>query len=194
LTPQQVACLEAAVDLYVSDLLEGVYEDWCLYDRERLRLLYLNALGKLLALHEHQGTYERGLDYGARILARDPTRERAHRQMMRLHWLLGDRSQALAQYKLCVQILREELGTAPMEITTLLYRKMLRNQFDPAAWRIQRRELSTDRPRPERTLQEIALHALQKLRRLQTMTEETAAELYEVEHLISQALKDTADA
>jgi DNA-binding SARP family transcriptional activator len=193
LSPAQVACLESAVDLYVGDLLEGVYEDWCLYERERLRLLHLNTLGKLLTHHEHNGTYERGLVYGMRTLARDPTRERAHRQVMRLYWLSGDRSQALEQYRLCVQVLREELGTAPTGRTTLLYRQMLSNQFNPDAWRVRHGEISPDQPQREGALQAIVLDALQKLRRLQTMTEQTAAELYEIEHLISKAVRDSPE-
>jgi DNA-binding SARP family transcriptional activator len=196
LTPEQAAHLEEAVDLYVGDLLEGVYEDWCLYDRERLSLLHLNALSKLMVFHELNGTYERGLAYGERILVRDHTREKVHRQMMRLYWLLGDRNAALAQYKRCVQVLREDLGIPPMEETRLLYKRMVHSQSDPSTGSGHR---PTSRPvrhedplsitiKSDDSVQPLAEHALQKLQRLQAIIEETSVELRHIERLISKAL------
>jgi DNA-binding SARP family transcriptional activator len=183
LTAEQAAHLEEAVDLYIGDLLEGVYEDWCLYDRERLSLLCLNALSKLMVFHELNGTYERGLTYGERILARDHTREKVHRQMMRLYWLLGDRNAALIQYKRCVQILREELGIPPMEETRLLYERIVHNQFDPSTssgHRLTRRSVRHGDPlsmttKSNDSVQPLAEHALQKLQRLQAITDVPSA-------------------
>jgi DNA-binding SARP family transcriptional activator len=190
LTAEQAASLEEAADLYVGDLLEGIYEDWCLYDRERLRLLHMNTLGKLVACHEHHGAYERGLAYGKQILTCDPTREKVHRQMMRLYWLLGDRNEALTQYKCCAQILREELDIPPMEETRLLYKQMVRNQFDPASWPPHQTPLSSEQSDREDAVLLLAKHALQRLHRLQAMTDETSAELHQLERLISKALSD----
>jgi DNA-binding SARP family transcriptional activator len=188
LTAEHAACLEEAVDLYVGDLLEGVYEDWCLYDRERLRLLYLDALHRLVTFYEHHGPYERGLAYGNRILACDPTREKVHRQMMRLYWLQGDQHEALVQYKRCVQILLEELGVPPMKRTQSLYEQMVRSQFDPEMWLAGPDDrLLASAPQDE-GLWSLAKHALQKLHRLQTLSKETAAELDDIERLIRRVL------
>ena len=194
LTPVQVASLEGAVELYAGDLLEGVYEDWCLYDRERLRLNYMSALSKLLAFHEHNGTYERGLEYGRRILDRDPTREKVHRRMMRLYWLLGDHSEALAQYKCCAQVLREDMGIPPMAKTRLLHKQMVRNQFDPATWPVHHDDRLPERIRQDESMQELAEQALQRLSRLQLMSEETEAELRHIARLVKKALVDGSHA
>ena len=188
LTPEQIEVLEESVALYAGDLLENIYEDWCLYDRERLRLLYLSALSTLVAFHETNGSYERGLAYGKSILARDETRERVHRQMMRLYWCSGDRHAALAQYKRCAQILLEELGIPPMDETTLLYQQMSHNQFDPANWPAHPETVSTENTWEEAPVDPLAQHALQKLQHLQAMLEETSIELRQVERLISIAL------
>jgi len=191
LTAEQATVLEKAVELYTGDLLQGVYEDWCLYDRERLGLLLLNALSKLMEFHAVNGAYERGITYGERILARDNTREKVHRRLMRLHWLAGDRNAALSQYKRCAQILREELGIRPMERTRFLYEQMLHNRFNPHTW------AGTRHPRPPNLVQSddpllsLAEHALQKLQHLQAMIEETSAELRHVERLIAKALLET---
>ena len=129
--PEQADELGKCVDLYTGDLLESVYEDWCLYDRERLRLAYLDALNKLMMYMAAHGEYDHGIQYGERILVLDPARENVHRQMMVLHWLVGDRFSALVQYKRCAQILREEMGIDPMGETRILYEQMVHNQFQP---------------------------------------------------------------
>jgi len=188
LTPDQAAQLEEAVDLYVGDLLEDVYEDWCLYDRERLGLFYLNALSKLMVFHEANANYERSLVYGARILARDDTREKVHRRMMQLYWLLGDRDAALTQYKHCVQILREALNILPMEETTRLYQQMVHNQFRP----IDRLD-GPDAPlpftvSPDESTQVLMEYALQKIHRLHTTIEKTNAELRQIEHFVRKTM------
>lgn len=133
LTIDQAAGLEAALQLYTGDLLQGTYDEWCIYERERYQLLYLSTLSKLMGHYEIEGEYERALAHGKRILALDSTRERTHRQMMRLYWLLGDRSAALAQYKRCAQILQESLDLLPMVQTRQLYQKMMRGEWPGAA-------------------------------------------------------------
>ena len=188
LTPEAAAWLGEAVDLYVSDLLEGIYEDWCLSERERLSLLHLKALSKLMLFHQGNGTYEGGLACGERILAYDNTRERIHQQMMQLYWLLGDRIAALAQYKHCVQILREELGISPMQETDLLYQQMVHNQFKPENWPNPQNRALPSADRPDESAQLLAKHALQKLSDLHTVIERTTIELHQLERLISKAL------
>ena len=47
--------------------------------------------------------------------------ERAHRRLMRLHYLSGDRTGALRQYAQCVSALDEELGVKPAQRTQVLY-------------------------------------------------------------------------
>jgi DNA-binding SARP family transcriptional activator len=188
LSDEQVVSLEAAVDLYVGDLLDGVYEDWCLYDRERLNLMLLNALGKLMIYHGLSESYENGLACGERILVCDNTREKVHRLMMWLHWLSGDRNAALAQYKRCAQILRESLSIAPMTETTRLYQQMAHDRFDPASWLVDREDPTPIRASSADVIQPLAEHVLRKVQRLQEMVDETSEELRRVEHLLSTAL------
>ena len=132
LSDGQVRLLREAVELYRGDLLEGWYQDWCLYERERLQNNYLAMLDKLMCCCEARRNYEAGLVYGALILRRDRASERAHRQVMRLHYLAGDRTAALRQYERCVAALDEELGVGPDRRTSLLCEQIRADRLDAA--------------------------------------------------------------
>ncbi|MCL4297994.1 MAG: bacterial transcriptional activator domain-containing protein [Anaerolineae bacterium] len=122
--------LQNAVQLYRGDLLEGWYQDWCLYERERLQNMYLAMLSKLMSYCEAHHEYESGLAYGTRILHYDRAHESTHRQMMRLYYLAHDRTAALHQYERCVAALREELDVKPDKRTVVLYEQIRADQLD----------------------------------------------------------------
>ena len=69
--------------------------------------------GKIAAKLERDGQIALALQYGERLLADDPLREHAHRQLMRLHYLRGDRAAALGAFERCRDLLKRELATAP---------------------------------------------------------------------------------
>lgn len=117
LTAEQALLLGAAVALYEGDLLEGWYQNWCIYAREAVQQSYLTMLDKLMAYAESHATYEDGIIYGERTLRCDPARERTHRRLMRLHYLAGDRTAALRQFDRCVSILETELDVVPATST-----------------------------------------------------------------------------
>ena len=126
----RVQALKSAVQLYRGDLLEGWFQDWCLYERERLQGMYLAMLDKLMAYCEAQRDYEAGFVYGAQVLRYDRARERTHRRLMRLHYLVGDRTAALHQYQRCVAALHEELGVRPAKRTVALYEQIRADQLE----------------------------------------------------------------
>lgn len=121
---QQYTLISTAVQFYRGDLLEGYYQDWCLYEREYLQNAYLTMLDKLMDYCIVHQNYEAGLEFGARALRLDRARERTQRQMIRLYYLLGDRTGALRQYQRCVTALREELAVEPAALTVQLYHKI----------------------------------------------------------------------
>jgi DNA-binding SARP family transcriptional activator len=178
LTAEQAQGLETAVSLYQGDLLESVYEDWTLYERERLRLLYISSLNKLMIYYGTHEKPEQGLVHGENILALDPVREKIHRQMMWLYWLQGDRSAALAQFNRCKQILREELGIRPMRATQNLYAAIIKNAEAPKSWNDEAAEA-------EGALQ-VSRDAILKLRSLQKLANRINAELRTLEGLLNQ--------
>ena len=122
--------LKNAVELYQGDLLEGWYQDWCLYERERLQNMYLGILERLVEYCESHHEYQAGQIYGSRILAVERAHERTHRRLMRLHYLAGDRTTALRQYKRCVATLEEDLGVEPSMSTRILYEQICNDRLD----------------------------------------------------------------
>ena len=130
LNEQQAQSIQEAVNAYRGDLLDGWYQDWCLYDRERLQHLYLAMLDKLMDYSEMRGAYEEGLAFGQSILQHDKARERTHRRLMRLHYCAGDRTAALRQYQRCVASLKEELDVQPADRTRLLYEMIREDKLD----------------------------------------------------------------
>lgn len=119
--PEEAVALEAAVDLYRGDLLEGIYEDdWFLYERERMRLLYLTALERLMRYRQGREEWGEAAAIGQRLLSADPLREHVHRELIRCYYRQGNRPAALRQYAQCESILRTELDIEPMAETRRL--------------------------------------------------------------------------
>lgn len=130
LSEQQVDALCEAVALYQGDLLDGWYQDWCIFERERFQQMYLTMLDKLIAYAEHIQDFMMGVHYCELALRSDPARERTHRRLMRLHYLAGNRTVALRQYEICVEMLRRELDIEPAKSTLLLYQQIRSDQVD----------------------------------------------------------------
>lgn len=129
LTLKDFRMIGSAIDLYQGDLLEGWYQDWCLFERERFQIMHLMLLDKLVQYCEIHGHYAAGLAYATTILRHDHAYERTHCQMMRLYFMAGDRTQALHQYQRCVTALRNELDIEPSESTKQLYEEIRSDTF-----------------------------------------------------------------
>jgi DNA-binding SARP family transcriptional activator len=121
---QQSSTLRNAVALYRGDLLEGCFQDWCLYHRERFQSIYISMLDKLMEYSESHREYESGLSYGERLLGLDSARERTYCKLMRLHYFAGDRSGALRQFHRCNAALDKELGVKPSKRTIELHEQI----------------------------------------------------------------------
>jgi tetratricopeptide (TPR) repeat protein len=134
--------LQQAAALYHGPFLEhlfladsAAFEEWILVRREALHRRALAALAHLANYYEQGGDYDAALRYATRQLELDPWREEAHRQLMRVLALSGQRTAALAQYQACRRTLADELGVEPSAETTLLYRRIQRDelQTEPVA-------------------------------------------------------------
>ena len=131
LDAEKARALKEAVALYQDDLLTGSYQDWILFERERLQNMYLMMLDKLVGHLQFHGEYEIALGYAATVLKYDPARERTHRQLMYLYALAGDRTSALRQFDRCSLAVKQELGIKPERKTFELYERIRSDQINP---------------------------------------------------------------
>jgi DNA-binding SARP family transcriptional activator len=179
---EHVQILQNAVQLYQGPLLEGWYQDWCLYERERLQSMYLAMLDKLMWYCEAQRDYETGLLYGMRIMCYDRARERTHRRLMRLHYLNGDREAALRQYEQCADALNEELGVGPSKPTIALFEQIQADQLEGPETILVSNEMMTG---TASMLEVVSPPLLEVLRHLAQLQEA----LYDLQEQVQQSIK-----
>ncbi len=175
LTPEHAGIARSAIELYTGDLLEGWYQDWCLEERQRMRTNYMILLEKLMDYCEAHRLYERGIDYGLRILRIDRSHERTHRNLMRMHHLMGDRTAAFRQYQRCQSALLEDFGIRPSKDTE----ELLSRVTEPAP---QPLDVIEDSVSQDITAQLSSLR--EKLWQAQTL-------LGELDHLVQHHISDT---
>ncbi len=113
--------LRQALRLYRGDLLEGVYDDWCVWEKERLKMLYLRGLEILMNHHAAKSEWHRAIILGEQLISHDPLRENIHRKLIRFYYLVGDRPTAVLRYTEFAALLRRELDIEPMRSNTDLY-------------------------------------------------------------------------
>ncbi|HKI01252.1 MAG TPA: BTAD domain-containing putative transcriptional regulator [Thermoanaerobaculia bacterium] len=124
--------LSAAVQLYRGEFLAGFFvrdspsfEDWQVTEQVRLREAAVEVLQRLIDTYRRRGEYRFGVHYARRLVAIDPLSEEAHRELMRLCALSGQRNRALAHYEDLLNLLRDQLGVEPLEETRTLYESIL---------------------------------------------------------------------
>jgi DNA-binding SARP family transcriptional activator len=100
-------------ELRLGELLPGWYEDWVIFERERLRQLRLHSLeataGQLCA----RGQYASALDAAFEAVRHEPLRESAHRMVMLIHLAEGNFAEALWEYERFRELLLGQLGVEP---------------------------------------------------------------------------------
>jgi len=183
LSTEDFRAMQYAVGLYRGDLLEGWYQDWCIFERERFQMMYLMILDKLVQYCEVHNEYDAGLSYGWQILRQDHAYERAHRQMMRLYSMSGNRTQALHQYQRCDDALRNELGVEPSAGTKQLYEQIQSDTFMPTLFALKR--VDSDKVEVAPAFEDV-LNRLEQLsltlKRLETQVQE---EIIALENMIA---------
>lgn len=122
-----------ALGLYGGDLLEDVYEDWVVAERERLRSRFLQLLNELLESHQANRDFQAAIGYAKRILAADAWREDTLRALVSLRYQSGDTAGALAEYERFAKRLRDDLAIAPMPETVALRHAIVNNETIPGS-------------------------------------------------------------
>jgi len=102
------------------------FDEWALAARQRWRVQRGDAIAAASSRCEQAGELARALKFAERLVAEQPHAEHAHRRLMRLHYLRGDRAAALAAFDRCRQVLEGELQERPgretLELESLIQR------------------------------------------------------------------------
>ncbi len=96
--------------------------EWVEAAREHWRATRAQALAEAAGRLEEARDYERALPYAQRLLDDDRLHEPAHRRLIRLHYLRGDRAAALAAYRQLHALMATELRCEPEPETRALAR------------------------------------------------------------------------
>jgi DNA-binding SARP family transcriptional activator len=130
-----------------ANLLEGleyddapVFEEWLTVAREELRQLRVRSARAEAERLEVAGDHKEALEYAQVWVRIEPFSEEAHRLLIRLHYLLGDRGAALSAFEGLKTLLDNELGIEPLPETVALARMVERGGQLPGA-----------RPQPKET-------------------------------------------
>ena len=95
--------------------------DWLIQDREKLQSLYIEVLERLAQNATRQQNYKQAIFYAEKMIREDALWEEGYRLLMYSYYQLQNRSLALKWYEKCVQQLKRELNTTPMESTMVVY-------------------------------------------------------------------------
>lgn len=96
-----------------GELLPSWYDDWVIFERERLRQLRLHALDALASRLAADGRYADALQAAIESVRLEPLRESAHRAAIAIHLAEGNVAEAVRHYGLFRQLLLAELGIEP---------------------------------------------------------------------------------
>ena len=102
----------------------GEFATWLAQQRERRHHRLRQSLIELCEMAERAQDHADALSHARELLALEPLSEEAHRRVMRLHYLMGDRAAALLAFDRCEQVLKDEVGARPSEETLQLLRTL----------------------------------------------------------------------
>lgn len=139
-----------AISLYRGFLLPGCYEDWVEPERERLAAVFLRLAARTVQALERNGDQERALEYALAAAGAAPDQEATHREVIRLYRGLGRDVDAVRQYRLLEERMREQWGNSPSHATRSLLEGL---GLDKLAQRrvlrqMRQRELISPKPPP----------------------------------------------
>jgi DNA-binding SARP family transcriptional activator len=127
--PEAVRDLHAAEALYQGGLFDDdPYEEWMLARRRELQDRYVGVLERLGELYRVARDDRGCLDVARKVVAVEPFREAAHRELMRCYARQGQQHLALRQFLDCAAALQDVLDTRPEPQTLELYERIRRHE------------------------------------------------------------------
>ena len=117
---EDVASWVEGLALYRGDLLEGLYDEALLEEREALRLQYIRLAHRACDELLLQRRFEQVQALAEALVLAEPYDEKALRTLMMAYRQVGRRGAALAAYEAFLALAADELGVAPEPATQAL--------------------------------------------------------------------------
>jgi len=122
---EALRCYQDALITYRGDYMEeNIYADWCAEERERLREIYFAMMERMVHIYCLQDRHAEAAQACRTALVREPCREGFHRALMSCLHAAGLTKQAVSQFYRCRDILKSELGVAPLPATIALHQSI----------------------------------------------------------------------
>ena len=121
---EQAALFRRAIDIHKAPFLQTISMPWVLDRREKLRLMYCDALIGMGRLHKKNEEYEDALGYFIRSLKEMPQREDIYREVMLMYWKLHRHQDAVDQYHMLQAHLDKSVGVPPSKETRDLFEEI----------------------------------------------------------------------
>jgi len=96
-----------------AELLPGWYDDWVIFEQERLRQMRLSALELMARQHLAAGEPDNAVIAALSAVSIEPLRESAHFLLVQAHLAAGNRAAAIRAYAMFASRLDSELGVLP---------------------------------------------------------------------------------
>ena len=110
-----------------EDLAPGEFAQWLELQRARRSQRARKALAERADAGERARDWDEALAHAHELVALEPLSEDAHRRVIRLHYLAGDRAAALLAFDRYEQVLKDEVGAKPSGETLALLRTIERS-------------------------------------------------------------------
>jgi DNA-binding SARP family transcriptional activator len=108
-----------------GELLPGWYEEWVVFERERLRHLRLHGLEAAASQFAARGHYAESLEFALEAVRCEPLRESAHRAVILVHLAENNVVEAIREYEGFRKLLMNELEIEPSEnLADLVFHRM----------------------------------------------------------------------
>jgi DNA-binding SARP family transcriptional activator len=117
---------EKATEIYRGDyLIQDLYEDWTMIDRERLANNYIDMLHRLASHYRKGGNLQASIQACYQVLERDCTHVGSHHLLVQCFLRLGFYGRAYRQYHLFQDIVWRQYGVAPSPEVRALFEDTL---------------------------------------------------------------------
>jgi len=118
---------EEARNHYGGDYLaDSLYDDWTAGHRAAFQDMWLTVLSRLGSAYIQASEWDRAASCCREILALDPYREDAYRQLMRCQAAMGCLADVQRTYRACQERLSHDLHVSPAPRTMRLYQQLIR--------------------------------------------------------------------